>query len=184
MTTALTDGEAAARRAKILAAARWCFLNFGFAKTSFQDIAERADLSRTLLYRLFDDKEAIYRAVFEDWLLSRHGAAKKASTARGSARERLIQVSWLMVVEPWGEMVGTPMGAEFLDACSRIDPDIDAKHRRVLLECVREILGDKASAEVYLLALDGLLADDPSTEVLEKRTDLLAARFAAKGSRA
>ena len=35
----MTDDEGAVRRAKILTAARWCFLNFGFAKTRFEDIA-------------------------------------------------------------------------------------------------------------------------------------------------
>ena len=40
------------------------------------------------------------------------------------------------------------------------------------------LMGEEASAEVFLLALDGLLADQPTTEVLEQRTRLLAARFA------
>lgn len=40
------------------------------------------------------------------------------------------------------------------------------------------ILGDPASAEVFVLALDGLLADQPSMEVREQRTQILAARFA------
>ena len=71
MPATMTDNEAAARRARILTAARWCFLNFGFAKTTFEDIAKRANLSRTLLYRDFKDKEAIYQAVFVDWLISR-----------------------------------------------------------------------------------------------------------------
>ncbi|HEY6343699.1 MAG TPA: TetR/AcrR family transcriptional regulator [Bryobacteraceae bacterium] len=44
----MKDDEAVVRRAKILIAARWCFLNFGFAKTAFEDIAKRANLSRTL----------------------------------------------------------------------------------------------------------------------------------------
>ena len=175
---AATESEAAARRAKVLAAARWCFLNFGFAKTAFEDVARRAGLSRTLLYRLFKDKEDIYRAVFVDWLVSRHPAAKQAAKGPGSPYERLLGVCRLMVLEPWAEMVGAPMGSEFLDACSRIDPESEALHRKVALECVASILGDEASAEVFLLALDGLLADQPSTEVLEQRTKLLAARFA------
>jgi len=44
-------------------------------------------------------------------------------------------------------------------------------------------LGDEASAEVFLLALDGLFADQPSMEVLEQRTRLLAARFAPRSSK-
>lgn len=175
--------EADARRAEILVAARWCFLNFGFAKTSFEDIARRANLSRTLLYRVFKDKADIFRAVFVDWLGSRHGAAKRAVTAPGSARERLLEVCRLMVLEPWAEMVGAPMAGEFFDACERIDPATSAQHRKVLLGCARALLGDAASAEVFLLALDGLLADTPSTAVLEDRTRLLVARFAPKEKR-
>lgn len=173
----MSDDEAADRRAKVLAAARWCFLNFGFAKTSFEDIAKRSNLSRTLLYRIFKDKEAIFKAVFEDWLISRHPAARQSVTDPGTPYERLLSVCRLMVFEPWADMVGAPMGREFFDACERIDPAIEAKHRKVALDCVATILGDKASAEVFILALDGLLADEPSSQLLEKRASLLAKRF-------
>ena len=47
MPKTMTDDAAAVRRARILTAARWCFLNFGFSKTAFEDIAKRANLSRT-----------------------------------------------------------------------------------------------------------------------------------------
>src|SRR5499426_4330431 len=132
----MSDDDAAARRSKILLAARWCFLNFGFAKTSFEDIAKRANLSRTLLYRIFGDKEEIYRAVFVDWLVSRHPAAKRAAKGPGSPYERLLSVCRLMALEPWAEMVGAPMGREFLEFCDRIDPESEALHRKVALECV------------------------------------------------
>jgi len=179
----MTDDEAAVRRGRILTAARWCFLNFGFAKTAFEDIAKRANISRTLLYRIFKDKEEIYQAVFVDWLVSRHPAAKQAAKRSGSPYERLLSVCRLMALEPWAEMVGAPMGREFLKACERIDPASEALYRKVVHECVATILGDDASAEVFLLALDGLLADQPSMKVLEQRTQLLAARFAPRSSK-
>ncbi|WP_437488906.1 TetR/AcrR family transcriptional regulator [Sorangium sp. So ce1014] len=183
MQATTTDDEAAARRARILTAARWCFLNFGFAKTAFEDIAKRAGLSRTLLYRIFKDKEDIYRAVFVDWLVSRHPAAKEAANGPGSAYERLLSVCRLLALEPWAEMVGAPMGSDFIEACERIDPESEALYRKITLECVGAILGDEASAEVFLLSLDGLLSDRPSMEVLEQRTQLLAARFAPRSSK-
>ena len=62
--------------------------------------------------------------------------------------------------------------------CERIDPESEALYRKVALECVAAILGDEASAEVFLLALDGLLADQPSMKVLEQRTQSSSARFA------
>jgi TetR/AcrR family transcriptional regulator, transcriptional repressor of aconitase len=183
MPATMTDEEAALRRARILTAARWCFLNFGFSKTSLEDIARRAHLSRTLLYRIFKDKEEIYRAVFVDWLVSRHPAAKQVAKGPGTPYERLLGVCRLMVLEPWAEMVGAPMGGEFIEACERIDPESEALYRKVMLECVAAILGDEASAEVFLLALDGLLADQPSMAALEQRTQLLASRFAPRSSK-
>ncbi len=159
-------------------AARWCFLNFGYAKTAFEDIAKRSSLSRTLLYRLFKNKEEIYQAVFADWLLSRQPAAKRATQGPGSAYDRLFEVCRLMALEPWAEMVGTPMGSEFLQTCALIDAENDALYRNIVHQCAATILGDQASAEVFLLALDGLFADQPSMDVLEQRTKLLAARFA------
>jgi AcrR family transcriptional regulator len=182
MTAAMNAEQTATRRAKVLVVARWCFLNFGFAKTSFEDIAERASLSRTLLYRLFKDKEDIFRAVFNDWLVSRRTEAKQAAKGPGSRYERLLSVCRLLALEPWAEMVNAPMGRAFLEACEQIDPESEALYRKVAHECVAAILGDKASAEVFLLALDGLLTDQPSMNVLEERTQLLAARFAPRSS--
>src|ERR1700739_4826988 len=161
MPKMLTDNEAAVRRARILTAARWCFLNFGFTKTAFEDIAKRANLSRTLLYRIFKDKEEIYQAVFVEWVVSRRPPAKRAPKAPASPYERLLSVCRLMALEPWAEMLGAPMGSEFLEACERIDPESEALYRKVALECVAAILGDEASAVVFLPALVGLLAAQP-----------------------
>jgi AcrR family transcriptional regulator len=177
MARKFTQEAVAARQSSILDAARWCFLNFGFAKTSLDDIAKRANISRTLLYRTFKDKESIFTAVFAHWLVARHPEAQRAAAGSGSAYERLLAVCRLMVLEPWADMVGAPMAGEFYDVCARLDPEIDARHRKVALQCVAAILQSEESAEVFLLALDGLLGDEPTSEVLEQRTQLLAARF-------
>jgi AcrR family transcriptional regulator len=166
-----------ARHAAILSAARWCFLNFGFAKTSLEDIARRANISRTLLYRSFKGKEDIFKAVFVDWLVTRHPTARQAAAASGDPYERLLTVCGVMVLDPYSDMVGTPMGGEFFEACGRVDPDIDAHHRNVALQCVAAILGDEESAEVFILALNGLLADKPAVDALERRIQILASRF-------
>jgi AcrR family transcriptional regulator len=179
MPAAMTEQETAERRSKVLEAARWCFLNFGFAKTSFEDIAKRANISRTLLYRIFKDKEDVFTAVFADWLIARHPDAKRAAASSASAYDRLLEVCRLMVLEPWSDMVAAPMGGEFFDVCARIDPDIDALHRKVARECVAKVLGDEERAEVFLLALDGLLGDEPKKAVLERRLRILVGQFVA-----
>jgi len=173
----LASGRATERRAKILIAAKWCFLNFGFAKTSFEDIAKRANTSRTLLYHFFKNKEDIFSAVFTEWLISRHPAARQAASAPGDPYERLINVCRLLVVEPWSDMVGAPMGGEFFDACEQLDPAIEAQHRQIALQCVTALIGDREVAEIFLLSLDGLLTDQPSVDVLDHRIRILAAHF-------
>lgn len=82
-----------------------------------------------------------------------------------------------MVLDPWADMVGMPMGREFFEACGRIDPEADARHRQVVLDCVAKILGDRENAEVFVLALDGLLSDDPTIGVLERRMQALSRHF-------
>lgn len=173
----MTAEQTAARRSKILSAARWCFLNFGFSKTSFEDIAKRANISRTLLYRIFKDKGEVFTAVFAHWLIARHPEARQAVSGSGTAEERLLTVCRLMVLEPWSDMATTPMGIEFFDVCTRIDPEIESQHRKVALECVTAIIGDEERAEVFLFAMDGLLSDQPSMPTLERRLRVLIQQF-------
>jgi AcrR family transcriptional regulator len=55
----------AERREQLLAAATGAFARTGFAATSLDDIAAAADISRVLLYRHFDSKTDLYRAVLD-----------------------------------------------------------------------------------------------------------------------
>jgi AcrR family transcriptional regulator len=169
--------EPAARRASIVQAARWCFLHFGYGRTSLEDIAKRANISRTLLYRMFENKEAIYLGVFESWFESRYPEAKLAATGPGSKAERLFKVCEVMLLEPWAEIEGAPMAHEFHDVCARIEPEIEARYQRVKLQNVQTILESKEQAEVFLLALDGLQGDMPTVAVLRRRVALLIDRF-------
>jgi hypothetical protein len=75
-------------------------------------------------------------------------------------------------------MVGAPMAAEFHNVCARLNPAAEQEHRSVALKCVAQLLRDEESAIVFLLAVDGLLADEPTPDILERRIALLARRFA------
>ncbi len=177
MTLKLTPDEMEGRRIEILDAARWCFLNFGFAKTSLDDISKRAGISRTLLYRTFKNKEEIFKAVFQHWLMAHLEEAQAAAAGEGAAYERLMEVCRVVLIDPYSVMYGAPMANEFFDACDRIDEETSKRHRRIATDCVAAILEDPLAADVFILALDGLLADEPTTTTLSERVRLLAARF-------
>src|SRR5215208_227485 len=53
----------AARRTQIIETAAGAFLRAGFDGTSMEDVAEAAGISRLLIYRIFETKERLYRAV-------------------------------------------------------------------------------------------------------------------------
>jgi AcrR family transcriptional regulator len=55
----------AERREQLLAAATQAFARTGFAATRLDDIAEAAGISRVLLYRHFESKTDLYRAVLD-----------------------------------------------------------------------------------------------------------------------
>ncbi|MGB7523405.1 MAG: TetR/AcrR family transcriptional regulator [Castellaniella sp.] len=171
-----------ARRARILDAARWCFLNFGFSKSSLGDIAQRAGISRTLLYRGFKDKEDLFMQVFDDWLLSRLPLAMEVVRAEGSTRERLFGVCRCVLLEPWSEMEAAPMSSEFLEVCQGLSPEVAERHHALLLECLDGVLDDAEVARVFLLALEGQIEDKPRLDVLERRVRILVDRFTADGA--
>ncbi|GIU86806.1 MAG: hypothetical protein KatS3mg009_1321 [Acidimicrobiia bacterium] len=54
-----------ARRAAILAAAARVFAGSGYAATAVDDVAAAAGITKLIVYRHFESKEALYRAVLE-----------------------------------------------------------------------------------------------------------------------
>jgi AcrR family transcriptional regulator len=173
---AVPDAE---RRRAILDAALACFIQFGYAKTSLDDIARRASLSRPLLYRKYRNKEDIFGAVYDDVFEARYPIVEQVLAARGSRRDKLSRIYEVLCVETWALVMDAPMAREFYDACMQVIPEIHAKHERKLLELTRKVLGSRDIAEVFLLAVDGLVVDLPSVAVLRKRLRVLIDRFAA-----
>ena len=169
----------AARRMTILAAARDCFLKFGYFKTSFDDIANAANISRPLIYRKYQNKEAILAALFDRMFDARYPAAELALANRGSRRDRLLRIFEIMLLEPWHETTSAPMASEFYEVCGRLLPQYEHKYQRFLLKCATAILGSKDAAEVFLLAVQGQQVDVPSAPVLRRRIATLVERFVA-----
>src|SRR5512140_3556799 len=80
------------RRRVLLDAARACFLQFGYTKTSLDDIAKRASISRPLIYRKFKNKEALFGAVYDDTFDARYPEAEKVLAGRGTKRDKLLRI--------------------------------------------------------------------------------------------
>jgi AcrR family transcriptional regulator len=93
----------AARRAAILDAATAVFLRYGYKKTSMDDLARAAGLSRQGLYLHFATKEALFQAGLLR-LIAITRAAGRAALARSelSVEERVLE----MFVAIHGQLIG------------------------------------------------------------------------------
>lgn len=168
-----------ARRQAIIEAALSCFLQFGYAKTSLEDIARRAKLSRPLLYQKFANKEAIFAAAYESMFEGLYPRAHAVLAEGCSRKDQLARVCEIVVLEPWTLLQKAPMAEEFYRACETLAPEIAAKHAKKWLAIVQRILADRLSAEVFTLALEGVYSDLPTVAVLRKRIAVLVERFAS-----
>ena len=172
-----TAGKQAARRKVIADAALECFLQYGFAKTSLDDIAKRAKLSRPLLYLLFKNKEEVFVETLRLLYQTELDSARPVLDLPLSKKEKLIQVYEELLIKPWTYIYNSPSGAEFITQCHKFFPQLDAEYEKEALKLLMPIFEDKATAEVFMLCIDGLYVDDPSPTVLRKRIRLLIERF-------
>jgi TetR/AcrR family transcriptional regulator, transcriptional repressor of aconitase len=166
----------AARRAEIIAAAKTCFLRFGYGKTSLDDIAREAGLSRPLLYRKYPNKEAIFSAVYDAVFLAQFAKAAAIVALPGGRRARLVQMCEVVCVEPYEEIMQAPMAEEFLIACEQVIPEVLDDHARRWRALLGKVLPARL-VEVFDLAIEGMLSDTPSVAGYRKRIAVLAERF-------
>lgn len=171
------EDKQAIRRKVIIDAALECFLQYGFAKTSLDDIAKRAKLSRPLLYLLFKNKEELFvetlRSIYQDELNS----ARPILDLPLGKKEKLMQLYEELLLKPWAYIFNSPSGAEFIEQCHKYFPQLDKEYEKEALKLLLPIFADKATAEVFMLCMDGLYVDDPSPAILRKRVRLLIERF-------
>ncbi len=119
--------EAASRRLTILDAATGVFSRYGFKKTSMDDLARAAGLSRQGLYLHFPTKEALFQAALLH-LVEALRAAGRAALAREDVgvEERLVT----MFEAVPGGLIGTPSAAhmtELLEVAGELMPSLTAE---------------------------------------------------------
>ena len=135
----------AERRALIVEAAGRLFGERGYDGTRLADVAAAAGVTKPILYRHFDSKQALYLA-----LLERHrddlGSFAGAAPEGGSPVERMRAVLevWFAYVEThsyaWKMLFRDTGGGPAIEAFRH---DVHARARAVLVEMLREFAGDR-----------------------------------------
>jgi AcrR family transcriptional regulator len=152
-------GDAESRRAEILDAALRVFGQYGFRRTSMDDVAREADIGKGTIYLSFTSKEEVFQALSERLSQRMLAGAEAASRQPGTTADKLaaMHAAW------FGTYADTirrsPHAADLLDAKHRLSADLvtDAASRYKRL--VRDVLTDAAVAGELDLEPAGLTAD-------------------------
>ena len=161
------------RRKEILAAAFECFIQYGHGKTTFEDVAGKAGVSRSLLYAYFEDKEDLFLAVAQDVLAGQRQKTEAVLDSGSAERDKFGEILDLWGVDLYAKVADSPHGGELLGEGYRAWEVIGAKYREYLIQVLARFVGSADVSEILVLCLKGLQGDRPSVPVLRKRTRLL-----------
>ena len=112
---------------RILAAALGCFKQYGFKRTSMDDIAKSSQVSRPALYLLFKNKTDIFRAIakrFHEFTLVRaQGALKEEGPLSVRIENAIIARKRPLMALAFGSLHGPELFDTTLDIASDINQD-------------------------------------------------------------
>ena len=127
-------------RVRIVIAARDRFGQFGFAKTSMQEIARACDMSAANLYRYYEGKQAIGSAVaYRDQTELLNFCDEAIRGARPEMAEQLIALFQTNIDATRRKMKRAPLLVELAMIIAREEPDLrrqflrEIEHRVVLI---------------------------------------------------
>jgi AcrR family transcriptional regulator len=160
------------KRERVLKAALECFMLYGFKRTTMDDIAQKAAISRPALYLLFPNKEAIFRSLSEELHTAALGRAEAALRADGTLAQRLVAAFEGKDLEFIELVERSAHGVELVDIKHTIAADIaedaESRFKELLTQALhqaelhRELTFERIGldaaecAELLILAVSGV----------------------------
>lgn len=167
------------KRGVILQSALEVFMTYGFRKTSMDDIARAAGVSRPALYQLFANKADIFRALSREMMERAAAAADLALNSETPFRQRLYDSIDHSILNMHRFIDQTPHGMELMGVNEEIGQDIEREWCDVMIKTIAdglrraedrgEITLSKAHrdagvtmddiAGIFMQAMDGMKTD-------------------------
>jgi AcrR family transcriptional regulator len=152
-------GDAGGRRAEILDAALRVFGQYGYRRTSMDDIAREAGIAKGTVYLSFTSKEEVFQALGQRLALRMLAGAEAASRRPGTTADKLaaMHAAWFGT---YAETIRrSPHAAELLDAKHRLSADLVADASSRYKRLVRDVLAEAVAAGELDLERAGLTTD-------------------------
>jgi AcrR family transcriptional regulator len=152
-------GDAESRRAVILDAALQVFGQYGYRRTSMDDIARETGIAKGTIYLSFASKEEVFQALSQRLSQRMLAGAEAASRRRGTTADKLaaMHAAWFGT---YAETIRrSPHAAELLDAKHRLSADVVADASNRYKRLVRDVLAEATAAGELDPEPAGLTAD-------------------------
>jgi AcrR family transcriptional regulator len=152
-------GDADGRRAVILDAALRVFGQYGYRRTSMDDIAREAGIGKGTIYLSFAGKDEVFQALSQMLSERMLAGAEAASHRPGTTADKLAAMSaaW------FGTYVETirrsPHAAELMDAKQRLSAGLVSRAMTRYKQLVRDVLAEAADEGELDLHAAGLTPD-------------------------
>jgi AcrR family transcriptional regulator len=158
-------------RSQIIDAASDCFAEYGYDKTTFDDVAQKAGISRTLIYTYFRSKQEFFFAMMDEKHKYYLRQSQEVLESNLSGKEKLRKIIDIWIIDPHRIIYKSPLPNIWLKPAKTIQ-ESEKILRADFIKSLIPLVGYDL-AEVIVYAYKGLLDDKPTIEILEKRTDIL-----------
>lgn len=179
------------RQKAILASAFQAFSNYGFRKTSMDDIAKGAGMSRPAVYLYYKNKEAIIRELTKLYFAEKATAVAAALASSGSVSQ-VLDAAIQAQMDGMATILASPHGVEMLDTTKSMSTDIVELGDAELTDLFAQWLSDMQAkgrarlfdtpdetAKTIAASLRGIKLTSSSAEEFEKRIKQLASMIGA-----
>ncbi len=133
------------KRTAILEAALKLFGQYGYRRTSIEDIAHEAEIAKGTVYLSFKSKEDVFRALCESLLEKVQTAAEAARAQPGALEDRLFAILDAKFGLFFETVYRSAHAAELMDSKNRLSADQFTLANRKYARVIRETL-DRAVA--------------------------------------
>jgi AcrR family transcriptional regulator len=165
---------------RILNAALLCFKQYGFKRTSMDDIAKAADMSRAALYLLYKNKTDIFRSLSLAFHEKTLGNATTAFDTEGSLQTRITKAVTARMAPLYMLAHDSLHGPELFDVNQSISADINADADTRFLHMLTQALQNGFDAQDITTTTDDLAARELAQLVMAGATGLKTYAFSAQ----
>jgi len=182
-----------AKKEAVYEAAAEVFARYGFRRTTMNDIAQGAEISRPALYLMFDNKENLFCELAAYRLNQAVDQALSVLAGTGKLNTRFIEALLIFEKIYYEPIADSPHGGELMDTNQKLATEEMAKGFSKLVTAFAKVLKEaektgeanfqntpltpKAFVELLFAALGGIKKKASSTTEFRKNTEQLAQIF-------